>query len=181
LQRAIDSFLAKSIRDAADAVLVSGTAASQWPFSGFLNLAAAFSPTAGLGYTSLVDDALAGAVRMRLQGFDPRIVVLSEAAYLDTQLKKDSTGRYLSDNYLKDLGLALGGMQVALSAGVTAGEALLLDPMFCGYLSSGATRISLGFVNDQVTKNMVTIKGEVEILPTFTDFQGAALVTPPAT
>jgi HK97 family phage major capsid protein len=176
LRRAIDSHLTKSIRDASDLILIDGTAASQWPFAGFADLAATF--TAATGYTSIVDAVLSGALRMRLQGFSPSVVVLNEAGYLGTQLAKDSTGRYLADNYAADLSLALGGMRVALSAGVPSGKALLLDPAFAGFLSSGSVRIQIGVINDQFVKNMVTIRGEIEILPYFTDYQGAMLVTP---
>ncbi|MEO8564099.1 MAG: phage major capsid protein [bacterium] len=182
LKRAVDSFLAKSIRDACDAILVAGTAASQWPFAGFLALASTLTPTAGKGWTSIVDAVLAGAVRMRLQGFNPRIVVLSEADFLTSQLAKGVDGHYLAGSvYLKDVSLAMGGMEVALSAGVTAGKALLIDPAFCSVLLSGAVRITVGYVNDGLVKNLATVRGDLEMLPTFSHYQGALLVTPPAT
>ncbi|MEP7301440.1 MAG: phage major capsid protein [Caldimonas sp.] len=175
LQRAIDSFLTKSIRDAADAILVAGTAASQWPFAGFLALAATLTPTAGKGWTSIYDAAVAGATRMRTQGFAPSIVVLNEADYLTAQLAKGSDGHYLATEF------ATAGLQVALSSGVTAGKALLLDRGFCSVLMSGAVRITVAYVNDGLIKNLLTVRGDLEILPIFSHYQGALLVTPPAT
>jgi hypothetical protein len=175
LARAVDSHLRKSVADACDAILIDGTTASQWPFAGFEALAEAF--TAGVGYKSIVDAVIAGATRMRLRGFNPSIAVLAEAGFLEAHLAKGTDGHYLDAATM----LADAGLRLALSASVNAGKALVLDPQFAGYLSSGVTRISLGHVNDQFSKNMVTMKGEVEIAPYLSDYQGAMLVTPSAT
>jgi HK97 family phage major capsid protein len=178
LRRAVDSHLNKSVRDTSSAVLMGGTIAAQWPFAGYVALAGAFVGPAG--FPALADGIMAGALRMRLQGFAPSIVVLSEAAFLGVQLAKDDNGRYLTDLYLADLSMALGGMKVGLSADVPDGSAMLIDPAFVGYLASGTTRISVGTVNDQFTRNLVTVKAEIEILPFMSDYQALMMVTPAA-
>lgn len=178
LARAVDSHLKKSVRDAIDAILVAGTAAAGWPFAGFAALAATFTGPAT--YLALVDAILAGALRMRLQGFNPSICVLPEAGFLGIQLAKDTTGRHLTDTYLADLSLAIGGMRVALAAGVPAGKAVLIDPAYCGLLAAGSTKVTIGYTGTQFTENMCTVRGETQILPYFTDYQGAMEVTPAA-
>ena len=127
----------------------------------------------------LNDAILVGATRMRLQGFNPRIVVLSETAYNFLALYKAGDGSYLAPNY-QSLPLAFGGMRIALSAGVAAGKALLIDPSYCGFLGSGTVRVSIGYTGDQFKKNLVTLRGETTIIPFFGDYQGALLVTPAA-
>jgi len=175
LARAVDSHLRKSVADACDAILIAGCTASQWPWLGYLSLAEAF--TAGVGLKSIVDAVIAASTRMRLRGFNPSVVVLAEAGFLETQLGKGTDGHYLNAASM----LADAGLTLALSASIPAGKALLLDRQFVGYLSSGVTRISLGTVNDQFAKNMVTMKGEVEIAPYVSDYQGLMLATPSAT
>jgi len=175
LERAIESHLRKAVADACDAILIAGTTATQWPFAGFQALASTL--TAGVGYKSIVDAVIVAATRMRLQGFNPTVAVLAEAGFLATQLDKGTDGHYLAaSSMLRDAGLAL-----AISGSITAGKALLLDRQFAGYLSSGSTRVTLGTINDQFSKNMVTAKAEIEIAPYLSDYQGAMLVTPSAT
>lgn len=175
LERAVNSHLAKSVRDACDAILIAGTTATGWPFAGFQALAAAF--VSAVGYKSVIDAVLSAATRMRLQGFAPSIAVLSEADFLGVQLGKGTDGHYLSAaSLLRDAGLTL-----ALSASVTPGTSLLIDPQFVGFLSSGSTRITLGYVNDGFAKNQITMRAETEIAPFFADYQAALSVTPSAT
>lgn len=103
--------------------------------------------------------------------------MLPEAGFLATQLGKGTDGHYLAAaSFLKDAGLTL-----AIGGSITAGKALLIDRQFCGYLASGSTRISLGYVNDQFSRNMLSVKGEIEIAPYFADYAAAMLVTPSAT
>lgn len=174
LQRAVDSFLRKSVMDALDTVLIDGTAVTAWPFAGFEALAATL--TAGAGYTSILDALISGATRMRLNGFAPSIAVLPEAAFLQTQLAKGSDGHYmLAANLLRDAGLTL-----AISGAIAAGKALLLDPRYANYLSSGTTRVSIGYINDGFQKNLVSLRAELEVAPYLTDTGAALEVTPAA-
>ena len=175
LERAVNSHLRKSVADACDLILIDGTAASQWPWPGFEALAEAF--TAGVGYKSIVDAVIAGATRMRLRGFNPTIAVLAEAGFLEAHLAKGTDGHYLDAATM----LADAGLTLAISSGIAAGKALLLDRQFAGYLASGTTRVTLGYVQDQFAKNLVTMKAETEIAPYLSDYQGAMLVTPSAT
>jgi hypothetical protein len=176
LQRAVDSHLQRSVRLAVDAVLIAGTVEASWPFGGYMALAAPFA--AGAGYLSIVDAIISGATRMRLEGFSPSIAVLPEAMFLQSQLAKaEGSGVYMQASVLlKDAGLRL-----ALSESITAGKAMLIDEAFIGFLSSGATQVSLGMVNDSFIRNQVVIRAEVQILPFVSDYQGAMLVSPSVT
>ena len=156
-------------------MLISGTTATGWPFGGFQSLAAPF--LAATGYTSVLDAVISAAVRMRLMGFNPTICVLPEAGFLQTQLARGTDGHYLqAAGLLRDAGLSL-----ALSSSITAGKALLLDPAFVGYLSSGTTRIQIGTTGDQFVRNQRTMRAETELIPFLADFEAAMLVTPSAT
>ena len=158
-----------------DAILIAGTAASGWPFAGYAALAATVSSAAT--FTALVDAILSGITRMRLQGFSPSIVVLPEAGFLGVMLAKSDFWR------------------VPFSYGAVAG-ARRHAPCPVGYgacrestvdrprvLRAAGIRhygVTFGYVADQFTKNLCTIRGETEMIPYFTDYQGAMLVTPVA-
>lgn len=125
----------------------------------------------------MVDAVIAGATRMKVQGFAPDIVVFREVECLSTQLGKGTDGHYLaSATLLRDAGL-----RIALSASVTAGKALLIDPQYVGYLGSGSTRVAIGYINDGVAKNMATVRGETDVLPYLTDCQAALPIIPSPT
>jgi HK97 family phage major capsid protein len=175
LERAVNSHLRKAVADACDAILIAGTTATQWPFAGFQALASTL--TAGVGYKSIVDAVIVAATRMRLQGFNPTIAVLAEAGFLATQLDKGTDGHYLAASDM----LGAAGLRLAISSGITAGKALLIDPQFVGYLSDGNTRVTLGTINDQFSKNLVTAKCETALAPFASDYQGLLLITPSAT
>ena len=121
------------------------------------------------------DDVILGLFLKRGGDFFERL------DFLALQLAKDTTGRPLWDAYVAGFSLAIGGMRVALAAGVPAGKALLIDPAFCGLLAAADTRVTLGYTGTQFTQNLVTIRGETQIIPIFTDYQAAMLVMPSAT
>ena len=45
-------------------------------------------------------------------------------------------------------------------------------------MPSGTVRVEMGYVNDQFTKNLVTMRGEVEIAPVVGDVDALMLVAP---
>ena len=93
------------------------------------------------------------------------------------EFAKGTDGHYLSAaGLLRDAGLSL-----ALSSSITAGKALLLDPAFVGFLSSGTTRIQIGTTGDQFVRNQRTMRAETELIPFLADFEAAMLVTPSVT
>ncbi len=54
-----------------------------------------------------------------------------------------------------------------LSPSVTAGSALLMDSAHSELIVSDGFSIEVGYVNDDFTKNLVTILGEVRVIPIF--------------
>jgi hypothetical protein len=178
IARTVGSHLACAVHIAACAVLAGGTAAVGWPFEGVVALA---NPCQALiGGSSIADAILAGATRMRLQGFAPSIV-LSEGDYLGAQLAKSTTGEYLSGRYGEAMALSIAGMRFAVSAGLPVGKALLIDESFVGYLASATTRLTVGTTGSQLIQNAVTASAETVLIPFVADFEALVIATPSTT
>ena len=177
LQRAVDSHLSKSVRDKADAVLIDGTTVTAWPFSGFEALASVYHP--GGTVDSLADAIVAGKLRMQLQGFSPSIVVMAEADLLTIVTQRGSDGHYIAGPQVSaSLITALSGLRVAMSGSMNAGQAMLVDTAFVGALTSDSVNVTIGFIDDDFTKNLIRVRGEMDLIPYLSDFQAALVVAP---
>jgi HK97 family phage major capsid protein len=176
LQRVVSSFLTRAIRVATDKLLVSGTTESSCPFAGLLALA---DHSYSTGARSLLDSILSGRLELIDRGYAPSVVVVSKHDFFELTIAKDSQGRYLQ-NYPSAASLALSaaGLRVALNPGITAGSAVVLDPQYFYALTDPATQIQLGIINDDFARNLVRIRGEIRVIPVFTDVNAAIVVDP---
>jgi hypothetical protein len=173
LKRAVDAHLTKSVRDAADLVLLEGTDEAAWPFDGLIALA---EPFTAVDAESLVDAVLAGRLFMATSGFNPAVAVMNSSDYLGAVTAKGEDGHYLAGGLSGTLALQLVGLRVALSNAIPSGQALLLDTAFVGMLRSPAVRISVGHINDDFSRNLVRVRGEIDMIPYLNDFEAALLV-----
>ena len=175
LQRAIDITLRRSIATALDGEL--NTAA--WGGANGL-LAHAVSSTS-LVYTGLADAASESVATMQEGGFVPDTVVMRPADWLAiTTAKATGSGEYLSGAYLSPLPELLRGMKVVLSPTVTAGKILVVDSSQVELLVVEDITVEVGMVDDDFTKNVRTILGEIRVIPTFRAVGAARLITPKA-
>lgn len=70
------------------------------------------------------------------------------------------------------------GLQVVLSPSVDAGKALLMDSSHSELLVVDAFSVEVGFVDQDFTKNLVTLLGELRVIPVFRTVGAARLITP---
>lgn len=175
LERAIGVTLFRSISSVMDSELNS---ASWGGASGLLGHATAYT---SLVYTGLADAASEAVATMQEGGFIPDTVVMRPAEWLAiTTAKAAGSGEYLSGSYLSALPESLRGMRVVLSPTITAGKVLVVDSSQVELLVVDGFTVEIGTVDDDFTKNVRTILGEVRVLPTFRAVGAARLITPKA-
>ena len=70
------------------------------------------------------------------------------------------------------------GLRVILSASLAVGEALVLDSAHTEIQLVDGLKIEVGTQNDQFVKNLVTVLGEMRIIPVFRTVGSAVIVNP---
>lgn len=175
LKRSVDITLSRSVGTALDVALVNGATGFA---GGFETLATAYT---SLVYTALVDAVSEGVATMQTAGFSPDVVALSPADWLAIVVKKGTANdHYLSGNYLGAMPSEMRGLRVVLSPSVNAGTALLIDSTHSELLIVDDFTIEVGYVNADFTSNLVSILGEVRVIPVFRTVGSAMLITPKA-
>jgi hypothetical protein len=175
LKRSVDVTLSRSVATAVDVALVNGATGFA---GGYETLATAYT---SLIYTSLVDAISEGVATMQIAGFIPDVVSLNPADWLAIVVAKGTANdHYLSGNYLGSLPSEMRGLRVVLSPSVDAGKALLLDSTHSELLTVDGFSIEVAYSGDDFTKNLVTVLGEVRVIPTFRTVGSARLITPKA-
>jgi hypothetical protein len=175
LQRAVDNVLARQLWLAFDGLMTNGGTG----FSGGLEgLATAYT---SLVYTGLADAISEGVATMQTAGFAPNAVMLNPADWLAIVVAKGAgDGQYLTGNYLETLPLTLRGLRVGLSANVDAGKALLMDTAFVEAALVNSMTFEIGLDGSDFTKNLVTVLGELRVVPIFRATGAARFITPKA-
>lgn len=72
------------------------------------------------------------------------------------------------------------GLRVVLSASVDAGKALLMDTAHSELMVRDGFSIEMAYDGNDFTKNLVTILGEMRVIPVFRTVGSARLITPKA-
>lgn len=154
----------------ADSQVLSGTGTTP-QIKGLLTWATTFSnPTALNDYYALNGsnerDALyAAMLQVKLAevqsgepaGFMPNTVVLHPTDLAKLKLKKDTTGNYVfGGTYTENFE----GITILENARMTAGSFLVMDSTKSAYKIREATTVSIGYENDDFTKNLVTVLAE---------------------
>ncbi len=174
LKRAVETTLSRSVGTALDNMLVDGVAA----FTGFSPLATAFT---SLVYTAMPDAVSEGVATMQVAGFNPDVVALNPADWLEIITKKGTANdHYLSGSYLGAMPLEMRGLRVVPSPTVAAGKALLIDSSHSELLAVDGFSVEVAYSGDDFTKNLVTILGELRVVPIFRTVGSARLITPKA-
>lgn len=175
LAKAVDVTLSRSVNTALDVALVNG--ATDF-VGGFEALATAYT---SLVYQTLADAISEGVATMQLAGFSPDLVGLNPASWLGiTVAKGTANDHYLSGSYLGALPSEMRGLRVVLSPSVDAGKALLMDSAHSELQVVDTFSVEVGYVNSQFTQNLVTLLGELRVIPIFRTVGSARLITPKA-
>lgn len=176
LKAAINVTLARSVAQALDAAIVSGIA--EPAFEGYGVLATAHTSTV---YTQLVDAVSEGVANMQAAGFAPDAVAMNPASWLAiTTARGTANDHYLSGSYLGVLPSEMRGLRVVLSPSIADGKALLMDTAHAELLVADAFSVEIAYSGDDFTKNLVTVLGEMRVIPVFRTVGSMRLITPKA-
>lgn len=107
------------------------------------------------------DVIMAAVAQIAAANFMADTVVLNPADYYAMQLVKDGEGRYLLPPFSTADGMMVAGLRVVANNGVTAGTFLVGDMKKDNLAIREEFNIQIGYVNDDFTKNLVTILAEM--------------------
>ena len=173
LKRMVDTTLTRSVGIALDVAICNGATGFS---GGFEGLATAYT---SLVYQGMADAVSEGVSTMHLAGFVPDVVALNPADWLAIVVKKGTANdHYLSGNYLGAMPSEMRGLRVVLSPSVDAGKALLLDSSHTELLIIDGFGVEVAYSGEDFTNNLVTILGEVRVIPIFRTTGSARLITP---
>jgi hypothetical protein len=111
----------------------------------------------------------------------PDTIVLKPSDWLGVQVALNAvSGDYLAGPYLAPLPELMRGMKVVLSPAMTAGKVLVLDSSQIDALLVNDFAVEVGYENDDFTKNIATLLGEMRVIPVFRAVGAARLITPKA-
>jgi hypothetical protein len=175
LARSIEVTLNRSVATALDVALVNGATGFT---GGYETLATAATSAT---YTALVDAISEGVSVMQTAGFNPDVVALNPADWLAITVAKGSTNdHYLSGSYLGQVAPVLRGLRVVLSPSVDAGKAQVMDSSHSELLIVDSFSVEIAYDQDDFTKNLVTVLGEMRVIPVFRTVGSMRLITPKA-
>lgn len=177
LQQVIDTFLQGEIAKRLDALMVDGSVAPAPVWTGLEALASNFTSAT---YTKLADACMEAQASMRLSGYAADTVVMAADEWVKIILEKTAAGEYLSGSYLREMPALLNGMRVAtITAGILpANKALVYDSRFVDARVSDVMNVQMAYSGDDFDKNLITIRGEMAVIPVMRDVFAATLVTP---
>lgn len=174
LASTIDLFIQNDVLAAVSAVLMQGSTATGATFEGFAALAQALTVPAAV--PAFLEATIAhAALQMRASGYQPSVVVVGGSEWGAAVLRADSAGQYVNGSPLVVPPLVIAGMRVAFDATIPDGKAVLIDTRFCGWGVSDQMRVDMAYVNDQFTRNLCTVRGEMAVIPFVRDVQAVRL------
>jgi len=131
-------------------------------------------------YTSLVDAVSEAVADMQGSGFQPDVVVVGPEAWLGITTSKASDGHYLTGNgmYLAALPTEMRGLRVVISPTVPSGKALVMDSRHSELLVVDGFSIEVAYNADDFSRNLVSVLGELRVIPIYRSAGSARLITP---
>lgn len=136
---------------------------------GFNTSAAAFDPT---GYSGTVDAAniydLIAAVRTAMMNgnkkYNPTFVTMNPIDIFKAKVLKGADGHYVLPPFVGNNGELVMAMRIVESAQVTANTLTLGDGRYGIIYDDGGIELEMGYVDDQFTKDTMTIKARKRTL-----------------
>lgn len=107
------------------------------------------------------DVLMAAVAQIAAANFTADTAVLNPADFYAMQLVKDAEGRYLLPPFMTADGMRVAGLRIVANNGVTAGTFLVGDFKKDNLAIREEFNIQIGYVNDDFTKNLVTILAEM--------------------
>jgi len=108
--------------------------------------------------------------------FEPNVMLINPIDYGMMQVLKTSQGEYIYPRWSTADGMEIAGMRVYANPGVTAGDFIIMDTTKLRLRMREEFVIDYGYENDDFTKNLVTVLGELRALLYLpTNYAGAVL------
>ncbi|OEO23095.1 hypothetical protein AX279_22485 [Pseudomonas sp. J237] len=126
--------------------------------SGLESLATAFIPTAGLNSADAIGEAVTD---LSAKGWTAGVIVMNPFDWLKIATMKDNEQNYILGSPRDPSPPNLWGVPVATTPSLTAGTVLVLDPQQIGLLDRMTPRFAIGLVDDQFSRNMLTLRAEL--------------------
>jgi HK97 family phage major capsid protein len=106
-------------------------------------------------------DVLAIAVtQVYTNNFTPNYILLNPTDVAQMDITKTSTGEYVIPSFVSKDGREVKGVTVILNNGIPAGQYLVMDSSAAEVYTRQGIQVSIGYENDDFTKNMVTVLAE---------------------
>ena len=160
LRGLIDSDLLHGLKVKEEAQMLLGDGTGQ-NLHGMVPQATAFSAAITIADMTQIDVIGLALLQVSLAEFAPDAVVLHPTEWLGIRLLKDNEGRYIYGPPNEAVTPRIFGVPVVPSLGMTVGNFLV------GAFQQAATifdrwdaRVEVGYVNDDFTRNMITLLGE---------------------
>jgi HK97 family phage major capsid protein len=104
---------------------------------------------------------MAAVAQIAAANFTADTAVVNPADFYAMQLVKDAEGRYLLPPFSTADGMMVAGLRIVANNGVTVGDFLVGDFKKDNLAIREDVNIQIGYVNDDFTKNLVTILAEM--------------------
>ena len=177
LASAIDLFLTSDVMDGASRVLTSGSTATGATFEGFQALATALNLPGGVSRPIEAVIAYA-ALHMRAGGYMPTVAVVNSSDWGEAVIRQGSDLQWMNGSPFTLPQMTVAGLRIAFSADIPDGKALLIDERYAGWGVSDTMRVDAAYVNDGFIKNIITLRGEMGLIPFMRDIWSVRLAQP---
>lgn len=144
-----------------------------------MSVASSGFQTAGVGvnFANNYDIVIAAqAIMANTYKFTPNVMLVNPLDYGLMQVEKSTQGVYLIPPFAQSMSMNIAGITVVANPGVTAGDFVIMDTSKLRLRIREEFNIDYGFENDDFTKNLVTVLGELRaVLYLPTNYAGAVL------
>lgn len=160
LAGAVDGLMRSKVLAKVEAELISGDG-SQGHVSGLLDAGSVHVPVSATNAVDAIGECIASMVD---QGYTPSAIVMSASDWQDIAGARAQDGHYVLGLPTSPAPLTLWGVQVALSAAIPAGTAIVLDAGFVSVLDREELTVAASeHHSDYFARNLVMIRAECRI------------------
>ncbi|MFB2762745.1 phage major capsid protein [Marinobacter shengliensis] len=158
LQQFIQAQLMYGVREKLEREMISG-AGGTGQISGLMNEATAFTASSSASGADAIGEAIA---RLEVTGWNAGLIILHPDDWQVIRSERAATdGQYVAGGWNQPAAPNVWGVPVVTSAGMTEGNALVLDPSQVAMLDRMQARFELGYVNAGFAENVVTARSEL--------------------
>lgn len=165
LESEINNELLRLVELKIDDELLSGHGGAN--INGIITQATAYSAGtfAGTITSANIKDVLETAIsQVSSENFYPNVIMLHPEDITKMRLTKATDGQYIFPTVVLPTGLEVAGVRVVANTGMTKDKFLVMDSTMATAYFKKDIAINVGYENDDFTKNLVTILGEVRLL-----------------